>query len=56
MPKSAPRRHAQQGKVHKVMQEYKTGKLRSSSGARVTKRSQAIAIAMSEAGMARKHK
>ena len=40
-----------QQKVHAVMGEYKRGTLRSGSGAKVTKRSQAIAIAMSEAGM-----
>lgn len=39
----------QQAKVHKVMHEFKEGKLRSSSGKKVTKRSQAIAIALSEA-------
>ena len=41
-------------KVHKVMSEYKAGGLRSSSGKKVTKRSQAVAIAMSESGQARK--
>lgn len=41
-------------KVEKVMREYKAGKLKSSSGDRVTSRDQAIAIAMSEAGMAKK--
>jgi hypothetical protein len=43
-----------QKKVEKVMSEYKTGTLKSSSGQKVTSRKQAIAIAMSEAGMARK--
>lgn len=43
-----------QDKVHKVMREYMKGKLRSSSGQKVTSREQAIAIAMSEAGMAKK--
>jgi hypothetical protein len=43
-----------QKKVKKVMSEYKTGTLKSSSGSKVTTRKQAIAIAMSEAGMQRK--
>lgn len=41
-------------KVGKVMGEYKRGTLKSSSGQKVTKRKQAVAIAMSEAGMAKK--
>jgi len=41
-------------KVRKVMHEYKAGTLRSSSGAKVRSRKQAIAIAMSEAGMPRR--
>ncbi len=36
-------------KVRKVMHEFKAGTLRSSSGQKVTKRDQAVAIAMSEA-------
>jgi len=43
-------------KVEKVMREYKKGTLRSSSGAKVKKRTQAVAIAMSEAGMSKKSK
>ena len=43
-------------KVHKVMGEYKEGALRSSSGAKVAKRKQAVAIAMSESGQAKKKK
>lgn len=43
-----------QEKVSKVMREYGKGKLKSSSGQKVTSRDQAIAIAMSEAGMAKK--
>jgi hypothetical protein len=39
-----------QSKVKKVMREYKAGKLKSSSGGKVTKQKQAVAIAMSEAG------
>ena len=38
-------------KVRKVMGEYKSGKLKSSSGDKVKSRDQAVAIAMSEAGM-----
>jgi hypothetical protein len=38
-----------QAKVKLVMGEYKRGKLKSSSGQKVTKRSQGIAIALSEA-------
>jgi cytochrome c553 len=41
-------------KVEKVMHEYKRGTLHSSSGQKVTRRKQAVAIAMSEAGLARK--
>jgi len=36
-------------KVHKVMKEHKEGKLKSSSGQKVTSRKQAVAIALSEA-------
>jgi hypothetical protein len=43
-----------QKKVEKVMSECKAGTLKSSSGRKVTSRQQAIAIAMSEAGMKRK--
>jgi len=43
-----------QKKVEKVMSEYKSGALKSSSGQKVKSRKQAIAIALSEAGMARK--
>ena len=38
-----------QRKVRKVMHEYKEGTLHSGSGARVTSRKQAVAIALSEA-------
>ena len=41
-------------KVGVVMREFKEGRLYSSSGQKVTDRKQAIAIAMSEAGMSRK--
>ena len=36
-------------KIHKVMKEYKEGKLKSSSGDKVKNRKQAVAIALSEA-------
>jgi hypothetical protein len=41
-------------KVSKVMREFKAGDLKSSSGKKVTKPKQAMAIALSEAGMAKK--
>lgn len=41
-------------KVRKVMGEYKRGILKSSSGGKVKSRRQAVAIAMSEAGISRK--
>jgi hypothetical protein len=45
------------GKVQKVMHEFKTGTLHSGKGGKVVKsRKQAVAIAMSEAGMAKKPK
>jgi hypothetical protein len=46
------------GKVDKVMHEFGEGKLHSGSkhGPQVTSRKQAIAIAMSEAGMSKKRK
>jgi hypothetical protein len=37
------------GKVRRVMNEFKVGTLKSSSGQKVTKKKQAIAIALSEA-------
>jgi hypothetical protein len=43
-----------QKKVRKVMKEYKSGSLKSGSGAKVKSRKQAIAIAMSESGQAKK--
>ena len=36
-------------KVHKVMKEYKGGKLKSGSGKKVKSRKQAVAIGLSEA-------
>jgi len=43
-------------KVRKVMREYKSGTLKLSSGDKVKSRDQAVAIAMSEAGMKKKGK
>lgn len=45
-----------QEKVAKVMREYKAGKLKSSSGDKVTNQKQAVAIAMSEAEAVKKGK
>jgi hypothetical protein len=42
-----------QKKVRRIMSEFKAGTLKSSSGEPVKSRQQAIAIAMSEAGMSR---
>jgi len=49
-------KRAAQAKVHVVMREFKQGKLRSGSGAKVKSRKQAIAIALSEAGLSRKRR
>jgi hypothetical protein len=43
-----------QKKVGRVMSEFKAGKLKSSSGKKVTNPKQAIAIGLSEAGMSKK--
>lgn len=45
-----------QAKIKKVMEEYKAGTLKSGSGEPVKSKQQAIAIALSEAGMAQKDK
>jgi hypothetical protein len=45
----ATRKSKGQGKVEKVMHEFKGGKLRSGSGKEVTSRKQAVAVALSEA-------
>ena len=44
-----PMNSKQMMKVEKVMREFKGGKLKSSSGQKVTNQKQAIAIALSEA-------
>lgn len=46
----------QQAKFGKVMREFYDGKLKSSSGAKVTSRAQAMAIAASESKMTPKKK
>lgn len=45
-----------QAKISKVMKEYKAGTLKSSSGQPVKNYKQAVAIALSEAGMSMKKK
>ncbi len=45
----AAKRKKGRSKIGKVLREFKAGTLRSSSGRKVTKRSQAVAIALSEA-------
>lgn len=45
-----------QAKVGKVMREFKSGKLKSSSGQKVTNPKQAIAIGLSEAGLSKPKK
>lgn len=45
-----------QAKVARVMREFKSGELKSSSGQKVTNPKQAIAIGLSEAGLSRKSK
>jgi hypothetical protein len=54
--KSAPKTKAgKMKKVSKVMKEFKTGSLHSGKGGKIVKSpKQAIAIALSEAGMAKK--
>lgn len=46
----------QQDKIKKVMDEFKDGELKSSSGQTVKNQKQAIAIALSEAGVPKKKK
>lgn len=54
MAKHGKHKKAGRAKVHKVMSEYKRGALESGSGRKVTKRKQAVAIALSEAGLSKK--
>ena len=48
----ARRKGTGERKISKVMREYKRGSLKSSSGSKVRKRKQAVAIALSEARQA----
>lgn len=56
MKKKPTTKAGKAAKVEKVMKEYKSGDLKSSSGKPVKSRGQAVAIAMSEAGVKRKRK
>ena len=51
-----PETETQKRKVGIVMHEFKEGDLKSSSGDKVKSRKQAVAIAMSEAGMSKSTK
>ena len=48
------KKKSNQNKIKTVMREYGKGKLKSSSGQKVKSQKQAIAIALSEAGMSKK--
>jgi hypothetical protein len=52
--KPVPKGKKAEAKVHKVMGEFKSGELKSSSGDKVTNPKQAVAIALSEARRAKK--
>lgn len=59
MPRAKPKTKAgKKAKVKKVMGEFKRGTLRSGSsrGPKVSSRKQAVAIAMSESGQAKKRR
>ena len=57
MARQSPKQNREdRAKVEKVMHEYKEGELHSSSGALVTDRDQAIAIALSEARRRRRRR
>ena len=46
---AATKKSAGKKKIHKVMSEYKHGKLKSGTGGKVKSRKQAVAVALSEA-------
>jgi len=52
----AKTKKAKARKVAKVLGEHKSGKLKSSSGKKVKSKRQAVAIALSEAGLSKKRK
>lgn len=54
MRKPPKTKMGKQNKVGKVMNEYGKGKLKSSSGQMVSSHKQAVAIALSEAGLSNK--
>lgn len=54
MAKKPTSKRGKTAKVERVMHEFKTGALRSSSGQKVTSRAQAEAIAMSESGQSKR--
>ncbi len=56
MAKKKKETSKQQAKIKKVMGEFKDGDLKSSSGDTVSNPQQAIAIALSEAGVQKKKK
>ena len=56
MPHNSQLTESQTDKVAKVMREFDNGTLFSSSGGKVTDRSQALAIAYSSAGVPLRHK
>lgn len=57
MAKTKPKtKKAKARKVAKVLREHKRGKLKSSSGKKVKSKRQAVAIALSEAGLSKKRK
>jgi len=55
MKTRAKTKRGKRAKVRRVMREFKRGKLKSSSGQKVTNPKQAIAIALSEAGLSRRN-
>lgn len=56
MPRSRSTKNISRKKVSKVMREFKSGSLKSSSGSKVTSKDQAIAIALSEGRRAKRRK